>query len=101
VFSAFCATKPLSTVVGQRSLVPRPHLTERCGLGTTRDNNGLQQWDYNGCTVRFVYRIFEYSFVLGIFDLLGFRVFVLALLNQKTKEEEGDKGIPPTGLLKC
>jgi len=24
---------------------------------------GLQQWVYNGCTVRFVYRRFEYSFV--------------------------------------
>ena len=44
-------------------------------------DNGLQWWVYNGCTVRFVYRIFEYSFVLGIFDWLGFRIFVLALIN--------------------
>ena len=36
---------------------------------------------YNGCTVRFVYRIFEYSFVLGMFNSLGFRIFVLALLD--------------------
>ena len=43
--------------------------------------NGLQRWVYNGCTVKFVYRIFEYSFVLGIFDLLGFRIFVLALVK--------------------
>ena len=42
-------------------------------------DNGLQRWVYNGCTVRFVYRIFEYSFVLGIFNSLGFRIFVLAL----------------------
>ena len=34
VLSAFCATKPLSTAVGQRSV-------------------------YNGCTVSFVYRIFK------------------------------------------
>ena len=39
----------------------------------------LQRWVYNGCTVRFVYRIFEYSFVLGKLDSLGFRIFVLAL----------------------
>jgi len=40
-------------------------------------------------TVRFVYRIFEYSFVLGIFDSLGFRIFVLALhvTNGEPKEE--------------
>ena len=38
---------------------------------------------YNGCTVRLVYRIFEYSFVLGIFDSLGFRIFVLALVFAK------------------
>ena len=42
----------------------------------------------NGFTVRFVYRIFEYSFVLGIFDSFGFRIFVLALpksiLHEKT-----------------
>jgi len=46
-----------------------------------RWDNGLQLWVYNGCTVRFVYRIFEYSFVLGIFDSLGFRIFTLALLT--------------------
>jgi len=44
-------------------------------------DNRLQQWVYNGCTVRFVYRIFKYSIVLGIFDSLGFRMFVLALLK--------------------
>ena len=43
--------------------------------------NGLQQWVYDGRTVRFVYRMFEYSFVLGIFDLLGFRIFILALVR--------------------
>ena len=42
-------------------------------------DNGLHRWVYNSCTVRFVYRIFEYSFVLGIFDSLGFRIFILAL----------------------
>ena len=41
---------------------------------------------YNGgstksCTVRFVYRIFECSFVLGIFDSLAFRIFVLGLVS--------------------
>jgi len=48
----------------------------------------LQWWDNvynsgstNSCTVRFVYRIFEYSFVLGIFDSLRFRIFVLALMT--------------------
>ena len=46
-----------------------------------RWDSGLQRWVYNGCTVRFVYRIFEYSFVLGIFDSLGFRIFVLALIK--------------------
>ena len=46
-----------------------------------RWDNGLQRWVYIGCTVKFVYRIFEYSFVLGIFDSLGFRIFVLALLQ--------------------
>ena len=56
VLSAFCATKPLSTAVG---------------------NGGST----NGCTVRFVYRIFEYSFVLGVFDSLRFRIFVLALIS--------------------
>ena len=35
-----------------------------------------------GCTVRFVDRIFEYSFVLGIFDSLGFTIFVLALIHK-------------------
>jgi len=30
------------------------------------------------CTVRFVYRIIKYSFILGIFNL--FRIFVLALV---------------------
>ena len=49
-----------------------------------RWDNGLQRWVYNGCTVRFVYRIFEYSFVLGIFDSLGFRIFVLALVMSIT-----------------
>jgi len=44
-----------------------------------RWDNGLQWWVYNGCTVRFVFRIFEYSFILGIFDSSGFRIFVLAL----------------------
>jgi len=58
VLSAFCATKPC----------------------LQQWDNGLQRWVSNGFTVRFVYRIFEYSFVLGIFDLLGFRIFVLALL---------------------
>ena len=43
VLSAFCETKPLSAVVGQRS--------------TTA---GLQR-----LSMRFVYRIFEYSFVWG------------------------------------
>ena len=28
-------------------------------------DNGLQRWVCKGCTVRFVYRIFEYSFVWG------------------------------------
>ena len=28
-----------------------------------------------------VYRMFDYSFILGIFDSLGFRIFVLALLR--------------------
>jgi len=36
-------------------------------------DNGLQRWVHNSCTVRFGYRIFEYLFVLEIFDLLGFR----------------------------
>ena len=44
---------------------------------------------YNGCTVRFVYRIFEYSFVLGIFDLLGFRIFVLALVSSLHQRDHG------------
>ena len=35
----------------------------------------------NSCTVRFVYRIFDYSFVLGIFDSLRFRIFVLVLVK--------------------
>jgi len=48
-------------------------------LCVQRWDNGLQRWVYNGCTVIFVYRIFEYSFVLGIFVSLGFRIFVLAL----------------------
>jgi len=38
----------------------------------------------NSCTVSFVYRIFEYSFVLGIFNSLGFRIFVLALITNHT-----------------
>ena len=42
-------------------------------------DNGLQWWVYNGCTVRYVYRIFEYLLVLGIFDSLGFRILVLVL----------------------
>ena len=74
VLSAFCETKPC--------LHPW--------------DNGLQWWVYNGCTVRFVYRIFEYSFVLGIFDSLGFRTFVLALVYTT------DQGIysPPSNLSK-
>ena len=60
VLSAFCATKPC----------------------LQQWDNGLQQWVSNGFTVRFVYRILEYSFVLGIFDSLGFRIFVLALLRR-------------------
>jgi len=44
--------------------------------GTTVYNSGST----NSCTVSFVYRIFEYLFVLGIFDSLGFRIFVLALV---------------------
>ena len=59
VLSAFCATKPC----------------------LQQWDNGLQQWVSNGFTVRFVYRILEYSFVLGIFDSLGFRIFVLALVK--------------------
>ena len=51
-----------------------------------RWDNGLQRWVYNGFTVRFVYRIFEYSFVLGIFDSLGFRTFVLALVDSEWKK---------------
>ena len=42
--------------------------------GTTVSNGGSPT-----VLLRFVYRIFEYSFVLGIFDSLGFRIFVLAL----------------------
>ena len=53
---------------------------EQQSLCLQRWDNGLQRWVYSSCTVRFVYRIFEYSFVLGIFDSLAFRIFVLALL---------------------
>ena len=52
---------------------------EQQSLCLQRWDNGLQQWVYNGCTVRFVYGIFEYSFVLGIFD-----IFVLALIRIET-----------------
>ena len=45
--------------------------------GTTVCNSGST----NSCTVRFVYGIFDYSFVLGIFDSLRFRIFVLALVK--------------------
>jgi len=56
----------------------------QCSVPFVQQSLCLQRWDnglwvYNGCTVSFVYRIFEYSFVLGIFDSLGFRIFVLAL----------------------
>ena len=51
----------------------------QCSVPFVQQSLCLQRWVYNDCTVRFVYRIFEYSFILGIFDSLGFRIFVLAL----------------------
>ena len=55
VLRAFCAMKALSATVGQRSATV-----------------GLQQLY---CEVCFI----EYSFSLGIFDSLGFKIFALAL----------------------
>jgi len=57
-----------------------------------RWDNGLQQWVYNGCTVRFVYSIFEYSFVLGIFDSLGFRIFISALTQSNLRTSQPRAG---------
>jgi len=57
--------------------------------GTTVYNGGST----NGCTVRFVYRIFEYSFVFGIFDSLQFRIFVLALTACPGSTDENHSGL--------
>ena len=57
VLSAFCATKPLSTVVGQWSTMV-----------------GLQRLYCEVCLQNIR------TFVLGIFNLLGFRIFVLAIV---------------------
>lgn len=43
-------------------------------------DSSLQWWVYNGCTVKFLRIVYDYSCILEIFELLGFRQFVLALI---------------------
>ena len=64
----------------------------QCSVPFVKQSLCLQRWD-NGCTVRFVYRIFEYSFVLGILDSLGFRIFVLALVNFISSRSESSSEV--------
>jgi len=89
VLSAFCATKPLSTAVysGGTTVYSGGTMVYSGGTmvysgGTTVYSDGTTVYNggsTNGCTVRFVYRIFEYLFIFGIFNSLRFRIFILAL----------------------